>query len=130
MEISFNSRTATLLHSSFVRKTVFYNKNIQYAYNFYGTDLHVNICRGVFRTYSNIYGGASLQKSQETFIVVFRLGSKYTSGIGFTIDKVCRISIFIWYDQDRLQKFFIAYLFLELIKEHVGLTLSWRRSLS
>ena len=129
MEISFNSRTATLLHSSFVRKTVFYNKIIQYAYNFYGTDLRVNICRGVFRT-SNIYGEASLQKSQETFIVVFRLGSKYTSGIGFTIDKVCRISIFIWYDQSRLQKFFIAYLFLELIKEHVGLTLSWRRSLS
>ena len=58
--------------------------------------LYVNICRGVFRTQSNIYGGTSLQKSQESFIIVdFRLGSKYSSRIGFTVEKVYRISIFI-----------------------------------
>ena len=95
MEISFNSLTVTLLHSSFVRKTVFYSKNIQYAYNFYGTNLYVNVCRDVFRTYSNIYGGASLQESQDSFIVDVRLGSKYASGIGFTTEKVYRMSIFI-----------------------------------
>ena len=81
--LSFNSLTATLFHS-FVRKNVFYSKNIQYAYNFYGTDL--NVCRGVFRTRSNIYGGASLRKSQKSFIVDARLGSKYVSGIGFTVE--------------------------------------------
>ena len=56
-----------VLHS-FVRKNVFYSKNIQYAYNFYGTDQ--NICRGVFRNQSNIYGGASssLQKSQKIIL--------------------------------------------------------------
>ena len=42
-------------------KNVFYSKNIQHAYNFYGTDL--NVCRGIFRTQPNIYDGASLQKS-------------------------------------------------------------------
>ena len=85
--LSFNSLTATLFHS-FVRKNVFYSKNIQYAYNFYETDL--NICRGVFRAQSNIYGGASLRKSQKSFIVDARLGSKYVSGIGFTVEKVYR----------------------------------------
>ena len=87
--------TATLFHSSFVRKSVFYSKNVQYAYNFYGTDLYVNVCRGIFRTQSNIYGGASFQKSQKTFIVDIRLRSKYASGIGFTVEKVYRMSTFI-----------------------------------
>ena len=86
---------ATLFHFSFVSKNVFYSKNIQYAYNFYGTDLHVNVCRGVFRTQYNIYGGAYQQKSQESFIVDVRLGSKYGSGIAFTVEKVYRMSIFI-----------------------------------
>ena len=55
-----------LLYSSFVKKKkVFYSKNSQYAYNFSGTDLCGNACRGVFRTHSNIYGGASLRKLQE-----------------------------------------------------------------
>ena len=114
-KLSFNSLTATLFHSTFVRKNVFYSKNIQYAYNFYGTDL--NVCRGVFRTRSNIYGGASLRKSQKSFIVDARLGSKYVSGIGFTVEKVYSRSIFIWYGQSRFQKFFIAVLFLELRKK-------------
>ena len=83
----WNSITATLFHS-FFRKNIFYSKNIQYAYNFYGTDLKV--CRGVFRTQPNIYGGASLRKSQKSFIVDARLGSKYVSGIGFTVEKVYR----------------------------------------
>ena len=108
-------------------ESVFYSKNIQYAYNFYGTDLYVNVCRGVFRTQSNIYGGSFLQKSQESFIVDVQLGSKYASGIGFTVEKVYRMLIFTWYGQSRLQKFVIAFLFLKLIKKLVGLTLSWRK---
>ena len=27
-------------------KSIFYSKNMQYAYTFYGKDLHVNVCRG------------------------------------------------------------------------------------
>ena len=57
-------------------------------YNFYGTDL--NVWRGVFRTQSNIYDGAFLRKSQKSFIVDARLGSKYISGIGFTVEEVYR----------------------------------------
>ena len=114
---SFNSLTATLFHSSFVRKSVFYSKIIQYAYNYYGIELYVNVCRGAFRTQSNIYGGASLQQSQERFIVNILLGSKYASGIGFTVEKVYRISIFIWYGQSRLHKFVTAFLFLKLTKK-------------
>ena len=56
----------------FSKKNVFYSKNIQYAYNFYGTDL--NVCRGVGKS----------------FIVDAGLGSKYVSGIGFTVEKVYR----------------------------------------
>ena len=78
--------------------------------------LYINVCSGVFRTQSNIYGGASLQKSQESFIVDVWLGSKYASVIGFTLEKVYRMSIFIWYVQSRFQKFVIAFFFLELIK--------------
>ena len=44
------------------------------------------------------------------------LGSKYTSGIGFAVEKVYKMSIFIWHSQSSLQKFAIAFLFLELIK--------------
>ena len=78
--------------------------------------LYINVCSGVFRTQSNIYGGASLQKSQESFIVDVWMGSKYASVIGFTVEKVYRMSIFIWYVQSRFQKFVIAFFFLELIK--------------
>ena len=108
--------TAILFHSSFVRKYVFYRKKFQYTYNFYATELYVDTCRDVFRTQSNIYGGASLQKLQESFIVDIRLGSKCASGIGFTVEKVYRMSIFIWYGQSPFQKLVIAFLFLELIK--------------
>ena len=76
-------------------RLLFYSKNIQYAYIFYGNDLHVNVFRDVFRTQSNIYGGAFWRKSQESFIVDVRLGFKYTSDIGFTVEKVYRMSIFI-----------------------------------
>ena len=69
-------------------KIFFFRKKIQYAYNFYETDL--NVCRGVFRTKSNIYGGASLQKLQKGFIVDAQPGSKYLSGIGFAVEKVYR----------------------------------------
>ena len=95
LEIFFHSLAATLFHSSFVRKSVFYSKNIQYAYSFYGTELYVNVCRGIFRIQSNIYGGASLQILQESFIVDVRLGSIYASDIGFTVEKIYRMSIFI-----------------------------------
>ena len=106
-------------------KSVFYSKNIQYAYNFYGTDPYVNVCRGVFRTQSNIYGGASLQKSLESFIVNVQLGCKYASGIGFTVEKVYRMLIFIWYGQSRLQKFVIAFFFLSLIKKTCWFSSFW-----
>ena len=76
------------------------------------------------------HGGASLQKSQESFIIDAHLGSKYASDRRFTVEKVNRMSTFIWYGQSWLQKFFIAFLFLELIKKNVGLPHSWRRSLS
>ena len=46
-------------------------------------------------TQSNIHGGASLRKSQESFIVDVRLSSKYTSGVGFKVEKVYKMSIFI-----------------------------------
>ena len=59
------------------------------------TDLYVNVCRGIFRTHLNIYGGASLQKSQRRFIVDIRLRSKYASGIGFAVEKVYRMPTFI-----------------------------------
>ena len=57
--------------------------------------MYVNVCRGVFRTQSNIYGGASLQKLQESFIVDVRLDSKYASGIDVTVEKGDKMSIFI-----------------------------------
>ena len=56
-----NSITATLIYSSFVRKIIFYSKNIQYAYDFY----RINVYRGVFRIQPNIYGRASLRKPQK-----------------------------------------------------------------
>ena len=65
--VSCNS--VDLFRSIFCKKNQFYRKNIQYLYNFYGTDLHVNVCRGVFRTQCNIYGRASLRKLQKCFIV-------------------------------------------------------------
>ena len=97
-------------HSSFVRKKVFYSKNIQYTYYFYESEPYVNVCRGVFRTYSNIYGGASLQKPQKKNIIDVRLGFKYASGLGFTVERVYRMQIVIWYSQSRLQKSFQSFL--------------------
>ena len=38
------------------------NRSVLLAYM---NELYINVCRGVY----NIYGGASLQKSQESFIV-------------------------------------------------------------
>ena len=35
-----------------------------------------------------LHGGTSMQKSQNSFIVDARVGSKYVSGIGFTVEKV------------------------------------------
>ena len=102
-------------HSSFVRKNVFYSKNIQYAeykYTFCGTELYVNICRGVFRTQSNIYGEASFKTSKKEHYCRCSDGSKYASGIGVTVEKAYRISIFIWYSQSRLQKFALTSFFL------------------
>ena len=72
----------------FCQKINFFSKNVQYAYNFYGTDLNVNMSRGAFRTQSNVYGRASLQKLQKSFIVDCRRDSKYASGIEFTVEKV------------------------------------------
>ena len=68
------------------------------------TDLYLNVCRGIFRTESKIYGGASLRKSQKNFIADVRLSSKLASVIGFIVEKVYRMSIFIRYSQSRFQK--------------------------
>ena len=57
--------------------------------------MHVNICRGLFRSQSNIYGGTSLRKPHKGFVVAVQLGSKYVAGIGFAVEKVYRMSIFI-----------------------------------
>ena len=46
--------------SSFVRKSVFYSKNIQYAYNFYGTELYV--------MYVNVCGGEPSRTSMAKFL--------------------------------------------------------------
>ena len=68
LQVIFNSLIAALFPSCFVRKNVFYCKNIQYACNFYGTDLYVSKCRGVFTTQSNIYGGAMCKNHREAFL--------------------------------------------------------------
>ena len=52
----------------FLRTKIFYSENIQYVYNFYGTGLYVNVCRGVFRTQSNIYVGVSLQNHEKALL--------------------------------------------------------------
>ena len=102
---------------------MYFTVKIFNAHNFYGTDLYVNVCSGVYRAQSNIYGVASLRKLQKDFIVDVWLGlNRYGSGIGFSVEKVYRMSIFIWYSQSWLQKFVIVFLFLELIKYHVRLT--------
>ena len=84
-----------LFHSSFVKKKIFYSENTQYVYNLYGTNLYVNACRVVFRTQSKIYRGDSLRKSQKIFIADVILGSKYASGISFTVEKVYSVSLFV-----------------------------------
>ena len=56
--------------------------------------LYENVCSGIFRTQSKIYGGATLRKPQKSYIVDARLGSKYVSGIGFTAEKLYSMSIF------------------------------------
>ena len=81
--------------SKVIKVKLYLHQNIQYLYNFCGTDLYVNVCRGVIKTQWNIYAGVSLSKSQESFIVDVQLGSKYASGIGITVEKVYRMSIFI-----------------------------------
>ena len=88
--MSLNSVTTTLFHF-FVRKNVFYCKNIQYVYNFYATDM--NVCRDVFRTQSKIYDGEFFQKPQKPFILDAQLRSKFVT----------------------------AFLFLQLMKTHFGL---------
>ena len=98
-KVSFNSLTSTLFHSSFVRKNVFYIQHIQYAYNFYGTNMYVNVYRSVFRTKLNICGGVSLRKLQESFIVDVWLGSKYATGIGFTAERVHHVHQFLQHEK-------------------------------
>ena len=105
LEISFNSLTATLFLSTFVKRNVFYSENIQYVYNFYGTNLYVDVCRAAFRTQSNICNGASLGKSRKSFTEVALLGSKYASVISFTAEKIYRASLSFKYSQSQLEKF-------------------------
>ena len=53
-----------------------------------GLTFYVDVCRAAFRTQSNIYSGASLQKSQKSFIVDILLGSKSASAVSFIVEKV------------------------------------------
>ena len=116
LEISFNSLTATLFLSTFVRRNIFYSENIQYVYNFYGTDLYVEVCRAVFRTQSNICSGSSLRKSRENFIVDVLLGSKYASAVSFTVEKAYRVSLFFNIVRVTLKNLLLIFLLLEVIK--------------
>ena len=75
-------------------ENIFYSENIHHAYNFYGTDLYVSVCRGVFRTQQNISDAVSLRKLQKSLIVDVRMGSNYTFVITFPVKKVSRMSIF------------------------------------
>ena len=69
-----------------------------------------------------MYAGVSLEPSRTSMGELLcknhkkaslKLHTKYASGIGFIVEKVYRISLFIWYTQNLLQKFFIAFLFLD-----------------
>ena len=59
---------------------------------------------------------ASLRKLQKSFVLDVWPCSKYTSGVGFTVEKVFRMSIYVWYYQSLLQKIVFDFLFLEFIK--------------
>ena len=117
-EVSFSSLTATLFHS-FVRKKVFYSESVQYVHNVYGTDLYppvCNVCRGLFRTQSKIYGGAC---------------DNHKRALLQMLDWVLNTSLVQVLQQKRftecqnlLQIFVTAFLFLQLIK----LMLVYRRS--
>ena len=72
----------------FCKKKIFYSKNTNYANSFYGNEMYVNLCRGVFRTQQITYDGAFFEKSLKSFIVDVRLGSKYASGISFMVEKM------------------------------------------
>ena len=96
-----NSLIATLFNYSFVWDIYFTAKifimhiiSIGLIYVWY-----VSVCRGVFRTQQNICGGASYRKLQESLIVDVRMGSNYTSGITFTVEKVSRMSMFVSFSQ-------------------------------
>ena len=95
--LNFNSLIATSFF--FCIKNIFYSENIHDAYNFYGTDLYVSVCRGLFRTQHNICVGASLRKLQKCLIADVRIGSNYTSSITFEVEKVSRMSIFVLYSE-------------------------------
>ena len=87
-------------------------------YNFCGADPHGNVPRGVFRTQSNIYDGASVWKLQKSFIVDVQLRSKYAFGISSTIGKIYRMSMLIEQRKSTLssKKIVIDFLVLELTK--------------
>ena len=97
-------------------------------YNFYGTELYVNVRRAVFRTQLNIYGRASLWKSQKSFIVDIWLGFKCASGVSFTVEKVYRTSIFVWHSQSQLclsQKFITDLLVSWIFRFFVAVANFW-----
>ena len=114
-EISFVSLIATIFHSSFVRKIYLTAK----IFNIYIISIrltYVNVCRSVFRTQQNIYGGAPLKKSQKNCIADVSLGSKYVCDISFTVEKVYRRPIFVQRRQSQLcQKYFSS-----INEKHVG----------
>ena len=59
---------------------MFYSANVQYSYNFYGTDLYANVCRGTVTTKLNIFN----EVSPKSIIADVLLSFKYASRINFT----------------------------------------------
>ena len=81
--------------------------------------MYVNVCRGVFRTQQIIYVGAFLRKSQKSFIVDVRLGSKYASGVSFIVERFAEcqyLSYIAKVNFAKVKNLSLIFLFLELIK--------------
>ena len=111
----------------FCVKNIFYSKNIHYASNLYGTDLYVSVCRDVFRTQKNICGGVSLWKLQKSLIVDIWMGSNYTSGTTFIIERFPECQ-YLYYIANMnfvrvIKKFIYDHLVSWTNKKHFG----WRR---
>ena len=104
-----------LFQSSFVRKKIFYSENFPYVYISMGLDCKC-MQRHIWNPVEHQCCKASLRKLQKSFILNVWPCSRYTSGVGFTVENVSKMLIFVWYYQSLFQKIVVAFLFLEFIK--------------